>query len=114
MSDNDVAAARVVAVLLADGWHRIVRGSFSVGRQSLGGGADPVVPGFRFEEADVGSPYQPTVLAGPLDSIIAVRQAASSGRYLNDLDRARAAHHGQRVDHGAQLRVRAGRWVADR
>ena len=30
MSDNEVAA-RVVAVLLADGWHRIIPGSFSVG-----------------------------------------------------------------------------------
>ena len=31
MSTNEVAATKVVAVLLADGWHRIVRGSFSVG-----------------------------------------------------------------------------------
>jgi hypothetical protein len=108
MSDNDVAS-RVVAVLLADGWHRIVRGSFSVGRQSFGAGADLGVPGFRFEEADTGSPYQPTVLAGPLDSIIAVRQAAPTVRQLSDLDRARAAHNGQRADQGAPLRVRASR-----
>ena len=31
MSDNNVAGARVIAVLLADGWHRIVPGSFRVG-----------------------------------------------------------------------------------
>jgi len=113
MSDNDVAAAGVVAVLLADGWHRIVRGSFSVGRQSFGAGADLGVPGFRFEEADAGSPYQPTVLAGPLDSIIAVRQAAATARPLGDLDRARAAHHGHPADQGARLRARAGRWLAE-
>ena len=107
MSDNDVAA-RIVAVLLADGWHPIVRGSFSVGRQSFGAGADPGVPGFRFEEADAGSPYQPTVLVGPLDSIIAVRHAAPSFRHLNELDRARAAHIGHQADQGARLRVRAG------
>ena len=113
MSDNDVAVAKVVAVLLADGWHRIVRGSFSVGRQSFGAGADLGVPGFRFEEADAGSPYQPTVLAGPLDSIIAVRQAAPPVRHLGDLDRARAAHNGHQADQGARLRVRAGRWLAE-
>ena len=108
MSDNNVAAARVVAVPLADGWHRIVRGSFSVGRQSFGAGADPGVPGFRFEEADAGSPYQPTVLVGPLDSIIAVRHAAPTVRHLGDLDRARAAHPGHQASQGARLRVRAG------
>src|SRR5262249_11570844 len=31
MSENHVAGARVVAVLLADGWHRIVPGLFRVG-----------------------------------------------------------------------------------
>jgi hypothetical protein len=113
MSDNNVAAARVVAVPLADGWHRIVRGSFSVGPQSLGAGADPAVPGFRFEEADVGSPYQPALLAGPLDSIIAVRQATPTVKHLNDLDRARAAHIGHQAAQGARLRVRAGRWLAE-
>ena len=109
MSDNDVAAARVIAVLLADGWHRIVRGSFSVGRQSFVAGADPGMPGFRFEEADLGSPCQPTVLAGPLDSIIAVRHAAPTVRHLGDLDRARAAHPGHQASQGARLRVRADR-----
>jgi hypothetical protein len=113
MSDNDVAAARVVSVLLADGWHRIVRGSFSVGRQSFGAGADLGVPGFCFEEADTGSPYQPTALAGPLDSIIAVRQAAGAVRHLSDLDRARAAHNGHQADQATRSRVHAGRWAAE-
>ena len=58
MSDNEVAAARVLAVLLADGWHRLVRGSFRVGPLSFGAEAGPGTPGFRFEEADAGRPYQ--------------------------------------------------------
>ena len=71
MSGNDIGAGRVIAVLLADGWHRTVPGSFTVGPLGFGGAADLGVPGFRFEEADAGSPYQPTMLAGPLDSVIA-------------------------------------------
>jgi hypothetical protein len=109
MSGNDIAGARVVAVLLADGWHRIVPGSFWVGPLVFGVEADPGVPGFRFEEADAGRPYQPAVLAGPLGSIIAVRQVSPAVRRLGDLDRARAAHNGQRADDGTRLRVRAGR-----
>ena len=109
MSHNEVAAATVVAVLLADGWHRIVPGSFRAGPLSFGAEAGPGTPGFRFEEADAGRPYQPTVLAGPLDSIIAVRQVTPAVRRIDDLDRARAAHNGQRADHGARLRAGAGR-----
>ena len=109
MSENHVADARVVAVLLADGWHRIVPGSFRVGPVSFGAGAGPGTPGFRFEESDAGRPYQPTVLAGPLDSIIAVRQVTVAVRRLGDQDRARAAHNGHRTDRGAPLRLRAGR-----
>ena len=108
MSDNDLAAGRVVAVLLADGWHRIVPGSFRVGPLSLEAEAGPGRPGFRFEEADVGRPYQPAVLAGPLDSIIAVRQVTPALRRIGDPDRAWAAHNGQRADQGPRLRVHAG------
>ena len=108
MSGNEVIAARVVSVLLADGWHRIVPGSFSVGALGLGG-ADLGVPGFRFEEADAGRPYQPTVLAGPLDSIIAVRQVTTATRRIGDLDRVRAAHNGLRADQGARMGAGAGR-----
>ena len=101
MSHNELAAPRVVAVLLADGWHRVVSSSFSIGPLGVGASADLGVPGFRFEEADDGSPYQPTVLAGPLDSIIAVRQVAPAVRRLGDPARARAAHNGHRADHNS-------------
>jgi hypothetical protein len=114
MSGNDITATTVVAVLLADGWHRIVPGSFSVGPLSFGAEAGPGTPGFRFEEADAGRPYQPTVLAGPLDSIIAVRQVTPAVRRIGDLDRARAAHDAQQADQGARWRVPAGRTVAER
>ena len=110
MSDNDVAGGRVVAVLLADGWHRIVPGSFRVGPLSFGAEAGPGTPGFRFEEeASTGSPYRPATLAGPLSSIIAVRQVTPAMRRIGDLDRARAAHDGQRADQGARLLAGAGR-----
>ena len=105
---GDIAAGRVVAVLLADGWHRIVPGSFWVGPMSFEAGADPGTSGFRFEEADAGRPYQPAVLAGPLGSIIAVRQVTSAVRPIGDLDRARAAHNGHRADQGTRLLARAG------
>jgi hypothetical protein len=105
MRDNNVADARVVAVLLADGWHRIVPGSFRVGPLSFEAEAGPGTPGFRFEEADAGRPYQPTVLAGPLDSIIAVRQVTPAVRRIGDLGRERAVHNGHQTDHGARLRV---------
>ena len=109
MSENDVADGRVVAVLLADGWHRIVPGSFRVGPLSFGAEAGPGTPGFRFEEADAGRPYQPTVLAGSLDSIIAVRQVTPAVPRIGDPDRARAAHDGQRADQGTRLLAGAGR-----
>jgi hypothetical protein len=109
MSDNDVAAGRVVAVLLADGWHRIVPGSFRVGPLRFEAEAGPGTPGFRFEEADAGRPYQPAVLAGPLDSIIAVRQVGSALRRIGDPDRARAAHNGHRADQAARLLAGSGR-----
>ncbi len=108
MSENHVASAGVVAVLLADGWHRIVPGSFRVGPLSFEAEAGPGTPGFRFEEADAGRPYQPTVLAGPLSSIIAVRQVPPAVRRIGDLDRARAAHNGHRADQGTRLLARAG------
>jgi len=109
MNDTQIATTTVVAVLLADGWHRIVPGSFSVGTLSFGAEAGPGTPGFRFEEADAGRPYQPTVLAGPLSSIIAVRQVPPAVRRIGDLDRARAAHNGHRADQGTRLLARAGR-----
>ena len=108
MSDHHVAGARVVAVLLADGWHRVVPGSFRVGPLSFEAGAGPGTPGFRFEEADAGRPYQPAVLAGPLDSIIAVRQVSPAVRSVGHQDLAQAANYGQRADQGARWQVHAG------
>ena len=67
------------------------------------------IPQLRFEEADAGRPYQPTVLAGPLDSIIAVRQVTPAMRRIGDPDRAWTVHNGQRADQGTRLRVHAGR-----
>ena len=109
MSDNEATATRVVAVLLADGWHRIVPGSFRVDPLSFGAEAGPGTPGFRFEEADAGRPYRPTVLAGPLDSIIAVRQVAPAARRVGNLDRARAARYGHPADEAQRRAVPAGR-----
>lgn len=109
MNHTMVTSGRVVAVLLADGWHRIVPGSFRVASLSFEAEAGPGTPGFRFEEADAGRPYQPSVLAGPLHSIIAVRQVTPSLRSVGDLDRAQAEHNGQRAGQPARLTVRAGR-----
>ena len=111
MSHHNVASARVVAVLLADGWHRIVRGSFQVGPLSFDAETGPGTPGFRFEEADAGSPYQPTVLAGPLDGIIAVRQVTPVLRGLGEPAGAGAARHGPQADHGTRRRSHPG-WAA--
>jgi len=109
MTGTQIPATTVVAVLLADGWHRIVPGSFSVGPLSFEAEAGPGTPGFRFEEeTETGSPYRPATLAGPLGSIIAVRQVTPTLRRIGDPDRARAAHHSQRAEQVARLRVRAG------
>src|SRR5262245_47808070 len=108
VAGHSVAGGTVVAVLLADGWHRIVPGSFWVGPLDFGLGV--TLPGFRFEEADAGRPYQPAALAGPLDSIIAVRQVTPALRRLGDPDR--AAPSGRRADQGARLRVHVGALAA--
>ena len=108
MKDSDLTAGSVVAVLLADGWHPIVRGSFSLAPLALSAGAELGVPGFRFEEIDVGSASRPTVLAGPVNSIIAVRQAAAAAWRTGDSDRSPTARNRQRVDQVARLRVHAG------
>ena len=74
MSNTIARNDDVAAVLLADGWHEVVPGSFSVGPLGLGAHIELARPGFRFDENRVGSPYRPTSVAGPLDSIIAIRQ----------------------------------------
>ena len=78
MSDTTIITTNVIAVLLADGWHQVVHGSFSVGALNIGAGTDLGLLGFSCEEADTGSPYRPSALAGPLSSVLAVRQAASA------------------------------------
>ena len=93
MTGTQIPATTVVAVLLADGWHRIVPGSFSVGPLSFEAEAGPGTPGFRFEEeTETGSPYRPATLAGPLRSIIAVRQVSSATRCPGELARPAARH----------------------
>jgi hypothetical protein len=87
MSGATVATAKVVAVLLADGWHQVVRGSFSIDTLGYGPGADPGVLGFCFEEADDSSLHRTYAVAGPLNSILAVRQA-SPRRHPGDPARA--------------------------
>ena len=114
MNGSDVAGATVVAVLLADGWHTIVPGSFRTGPLSFECGDGPGTPGFRFAEADAGRPYQPTVLAGPLGSIIAVREVTPAAPRTGDPGRVRAALAGQRADQGTRLRVHEGLRVAER
>jgi hypothetical protein len=71
-----VTPERIVAVLLADGWHRVSSGSFTVGALF---DDDRGVLGFRFEEVDADT-YGTAVLAGPLETIIAVRQVDGAGR----------------------------------
>jgi hypothetical protein len=114
MSYTDMASAEVVAVLLPDGWHQVVPGSFAVGALVFCAEVDPGRIGYRFEEADPGRPYRPASLAGPLDSIIAVRQITPAAGRISDLDRARAAHGGHRADLTAPHRSRAGRAVGAR
>ena len=94
MSGTTIATSKVTAVLLADGWHRIIQGSFSVAALRFGAEADPGVLGFCCEEADMGSPYRPATLAGPLNSVLAVRQVGSARqtRELGHVAASRWAH----------------------
>jgi len=71
-----IVAERVVRVLLADGWHRTVSGSFTIVPFNFGDGDSTV--GFRFQEQDDASPYPPATLAGPLASVLAVRQVGDT------------------------------------
>ena len=73
MNQVPVSADLVVAVLLADGWHRVIPGTFTIGRLWPTGDHRDTT-GYRFEEADDGNPYRPPILAGPVDAILAVRQ----------------------------------------
>ena len=70
-----VANGNVVGVLLADGWHKVTSGTFTVGPLGFGDGDGRGMLGYRFEELDDGSPYGPVTLAGPLEALLAIRQA---------------------------------------
>jgi hypothetical protein len=72
-----VAPEQVVAVLLADGWHKIVAGSFTVGALGFGPDDDRGVLGYCFEEIGTTSIDKSAMLAGPLDAVLAVRQVTS-------------------------------------
>jgi hypothetical protein len=74
-----VVPAKVVAVLLADGWHHVSPGSFTVGTLGFGTHDDIGMLGYSFEEADNSGPYGPAVLAGRLDALLAVRQVTPRG-----------------------------------
>ena len=74
-----VAPATVVAVLLADGWHQVASGSFTIGALSFGDPDDRSVLGYRFEEITEASPYGPAAMAGPLEALLAVRQITPRG-----------------------------------
>jgi hypothetical protein len=71
--------ATVVAVLLADGWHQVASGSFTIGALSFGDADNRGVLGYRFEEIAEASPYGPAVMAGPLEALLAVRQITPRG-----------------------------------
>jgi hypothetical protein len=74
-----VAPATVVAVLLADGWHQVASGSFTIGALSFGDADDRDGLGYRFEEITAASPYGPAAMAGPLEALLAVRQITPRG-----------------------------------
>ena len=72
-----VAAEKVDAVLLADGWHKVALGSFTIGTLGYGDRDDGGALGYRFEEISEGSLHRQATLAGPLDALLAVRQVTS-------------------------------------
>jgi hypothetical protein len=77
MTIPESSAPEVVAVLLADGWHRVSLGSFTVGAFSLATHTDTKTLGYRFEDADDPNAQGPTILAGPLQAVLAIRQSKS-------------------------------------
>ena len=74
-----VTPETVVAVLLADGWHQVASGSFTIGALSFGDPDGRGVLGYRFEEISEASPYGPAAMAGPLEALLAVRQITPRG-----------------------------------
>jgi len=91
------AATAVVAVLLADGWHRARLGSFTVGALRLGAHTDAETLGYRFEEADDTNPNGPAILAGPLEALLAVREATPRKWHHRPTRQSGAATHPRRA-----------------
>jgi hypothetical protein len=69
-----VAPEKVDAVLLADGWHKVALGSFTVGALGFSQDDDRGTLGYCFEEIGTTSVDKSAMLAGPLDAVLAVRQ----------------------------------------
>jgi len=74
----------VSSVMLADGWHLIVRGSFRLGTLefSAGSSGKPTEQSAVWSESTVGFEFEDTDgghLAGPLSSVVAVSYAATTG-----------------------------------
>ena len=72
-----VAPEKVDAVLLAEGWHKVALGSFTIGALGFGDRDEGGVLGYRFEEISESSLHRSATLAGPLDAVLAVRQVTS-------------------------------------
>ena len=72
--------AEVVAILLADGWHRVVEARSQSARWASVSTPTWARSGSGAEEVDHGSPYRPAALVGSLSSILAVRQVNSAAR----------------------------------
>ena len=99
-----VAPEKVVAVLLADGWHKIVSGSFPVGALGLSHNDDRGELGYCFEEIGTTSLDKSATLAGPLDAVLAVRQVTSR-RPLRWQGAAGTAMVSERTRHGVSASV---------
>ena len=99
-----VAPEKVVAVLLADGWHKIVSGSFPVGALGLSHNDDRGELGYCFEEIRTTSLDESATLAGPLDAVLAVRQVTSR-RPLRWQGAAGTAMVSERTRHGVSASV---------
>ncbi len=73
---HTIDVERVAAVLLDDGWHFILPGSFHLEDYSFttDGGASPMTAGFTFTKVDQIS-REVQLFTGPLASLLAVRHA---------------------------------------
>lgn len=70
-----VPVDRISAVLLPDGWHRVVLGSFRVGILSFDPGSGGAgAAGFRFEEMNPSPSQGSGLISGVLSSLLAVRE----------------------------------------